>query len=322
MMKLVITIFLLGASFIAQTQPQLLVLNKGENTLQVIDPETMKEIKRIATGEGPHEICADTDQQMVYVANYGHQQPGNSLSAYSLITFNELRIDLGALKRPHGLVYRSGKVFGTAEFSRAVFRYDVVSGKVDWIQGTGKSISHMLAISTNGKRVFTTDILSNTITVLDIDMPPLPQYIHSITVDTKPEAIALSADDNELWVGHNDSGSIVVIDTKTLTIQRRLEGFKVPIRIHFTPNGDKVLVSDPGASALILLNAKSKSIINKLTIAGVPVGITIDKTGKYAYIALTQANKVVKVNIETMQEEGQCATGLNPDGIVWVLGKV
>jgi YVTN family beta-propeller protein len=321
MIKNLMFLILVSVFANAQAQPLLLVLNKGENTLQVIDPETMKEIKRVATGEGPHEIGVDTERQVAYVANYGHQQPGNSLSIFSLATFKETRLDLGALKRPHGLVYKSGKVFGTAEFSRTVFLYDVVSGKVDWIQGTGKSISHMLAISTNGKRVFTTDILSNSVTVIDVDMPPLPQYIVSVAVDTKPEAIALSHDDSELWVGHNDSGIIAVIDTKTLTIQRKLEGFKVPIRIHFTPDGSGVLVSDPGASELVLLDAKTKSVKHKLAMPGVPVGITIEEAGKYAYIALTQANKIVKVNLETMKEEGQCSTGQNPDGIVWVLTK-
>ena len=38
--------------------PALLVLNKAENSLAILDPATQKVVARIPTGEGPHEIAA------------------------------------------------------------------------------------------------------------------------------------------------------------------------------------------------------------------------------------------------------------------------
>ncbi len=43
-----------GAAATGQARPSLLVLNKAENTLAVVDPSTMQVVARIPTGEGPH----------------------------------------------------------------------------------------------------------------------------------------------------------------------------------------------------------------------------------------------------------------------------
>ena len=37
--------------------PALLVLNKAENSLAILDPVTQKVVARIPTGEGPHEVA-------------------------------------------------------------------------------------------------------------------------------------------------------------------------------------------------------------------------------------------------------------------------
>lgn len=85
-MKLIITfrkiipaIFPLAFLFLvnlspAQTQtpsPALLVLNKEDATLSIIDPATRKTVAQVPTGEGPHEIAASNDGKFAFVANYG-----------------------------------------------------------------------------------------------------------------------------------------------------------------------------------------------------------------------------------------------------------
>src|SRR5215510_5955731 len=66
-------------------QSYLLVLNKAENTLAIIDPQSYEVIARVPTGEGPHEVIASSDGKLAFVANYGTQQIlGSSLSVIDL----------------------------------------------------------------------------------------------------------------------------------------------------------------------------------------------------------------------------------------------
>src|ERR1041384_934581 len=55
----------------AKATPTLLVLNKAENSLALVDPSTMRVVARVATGEGPHEVVASSDERTAYVSTMG-----------------------------------------------------------------------------------------------------------------------------------------------------------------------------------------------------------------------------------------------------------
>src|SRR4051812_39545034 len=117
---------------LAFAQPLLLVLNKVDNQLAIINPETMKIIAKVETGVGPHEVCATSDGKLAIVANYGDAKTvGSSLSVIDLATKKVLRVvDTSPLKRPHGLAEADGKVWFTSEPSAAVGRYDPATDKI------------------------------------------------------------------------------------------------------------------------------------------------------------------------------------------------
>ena len=96
--------------------PALLVLNKVENTLAIVDPTSLKVLGRVPVGVGPHEVITSADGRLAYVANYGTQQVlGNSISVVDLAARKELkRVELGPLFRPHGIVEVGGKIYFTA----------------------------------------------------------------------------------------------------------------------------------------------------------------------------------------------------------------
>jgi YVTN family beta-propeller protein len=58
-----------AAAATGQARPSLLVLNKAENTLAVVDPSTMQVVARIPTGEGPHEVVVSSDSRRAFVAS-------------------------------------------------------------------------------------------------------------------------------------------------------------------------------------------------------------------------------------------------------------
>ena len=79
-------------------KPLLLVLNKPEAKLLLVDPAAKKVIGEVATGNGPHEVTVSADGKLAFVANYGDQTPGESISVIDLETKKELRrVNLGAL---------------------------------------------------------------------------------------------------------------------------------------------------------------------------------------------------------------------------------
>src|SRR5258707_471018 len=61
--------------------PALLVLNKEDNALAIVDPVSKKVVGRVPTGQAPHEATVSSDGKLAFAANYGAQQtPGNTIS--------------------------------------------------------------------------------------------------------------------------------------------------------------------------------------------------------------------------------------------------
>src|SRR5579859_4704142 len=89
----------------------LLVLNKEDATLVMIDPASGKILGTVATGEGPHEVA--TDGKLAFVGNYGTgPAPGKTISVIDLASKKELhRVDVTPLQRPHGVFVSGGKLY-------------------------------------------------------------------------------------------------------------------------------------------------------------------------------------------------------------------
>lgn len=299
----------------------LLVLNKAGNTLAIIDPERMRVVARVPVGVGPHEVVTSPDGRFAYVTNYGAQQPGNSISVVDLAARKEAkRIDLGPLMRPHGIVERDGKIYFTVETNRAVARYDPATDKVDFIMGTGERVTHMLVMHPTRPVIYTTNIGSDSVTVIELDrqgQPGPPPRVTQIKVGPQPEGLDVSPDGRELWVGHNGDGGVSVIDTETNTVKESFKAGGVPIRIKFTPDGKRALISSPPSGEVALFDAATRKEIKRLQVGGTPIGILIAPDGKRAYAATAQANKIVALDLSDLTVAGSVETGEGPDGLGW-----
>jgi streptogramin lyase len=85
----------------------LLVLEKAQNTLVIVDPASLTIVARVPVGNDPHEVAVSDDGKIAYISNYSG---GNTISRVDLVAQKPLPpIDLGALREPHGLDFAGGK---------------------------------------------------------------------------------------------------------------------------------------------------------------------------------------------------------------------
>lgn len=293
---------------------RLLVLNKTDNTLSIIDPASGSTVATVPTGEGPHEVAVSADGKTAFVANYGNQQPGNTLSIIDLAAAKETkRVELGPLMRPHGLAVLDDKVYFTAEMNRAIGRLDPTAGKVDRIVGFGQEATHMLVLSPDGRHIYTANIGSKSISVLDRQSGKLEH----IAVGPEPEGIDISSDGSELWVSHRIDGLVTVIDTATRHIKGTLNVGSVAIRVKLTPDCKRALVSDPQEGTLMVIDAATRKEIKRLSVGELPVGILIPPDGKRAFVALMGSDRLAVVDLTSLEVSGHVATGRGPDGMAW-----
>jgi YVTN family beta-propeller protein len=253
------------------------------------------------------------------VANYGDKTPGSSLSIIDLAARTGKKLELGPLKRPHGIAQKNGKIYFTSELAKAIATVNPATNTVDWILGTGQMITHMLVLAPDSKRVYTANIFSDSVSVIEQAQVPGGWKITNIAVGKGPEAIDVSPDGTELWTAHSQDGGVSVIDAATLKVKQTIPALtKHSNRLKFTPDGKTVLISDAEGHEVVVLDTAEKKEVKRVHTGGVPLGILMVPDGSKAFVALADEGVVVAIDLKTMQVSGKISTGPGADGMAWV----
>jgi YVTN family beta-propeller protein len=322
----IIATFLCAALSQAQTQaatpsPALLVLNKAENSLAIVDPATEKVVARIPTGEGPHEIAASADGKLAVVTNYGAKDPGHTLSVIDLTTQKEIhRVDLGPLGRPHGILFADGEFYFTAELNKLIAHYDPATNKLDWLLGVGQNRTHMLVRTKYLNAIFTSNVDSGTVTAIEKSSDPSGWKETNIPVGNAVEGIDISPDDKEVWAANAGDGTVSIIETASSQVIHTFDArTKHSNRLKFTPDGKLALISDPASGELVIVDTATRTITKMLDVGRGPGGILIVPDGSRAYVALAGDNAVAVIDLHTLEVSGKIPTGQGPDGLAWAV---
>ncbi|MFI5159920.1 MAG: YncE family protein [Sphingobacteriales bacterium] len=336
----------------AQATPKraLLALSKGDHVLAIIDPVSLKVVATVPVGSDPHEVIASADGKTAYVTIYG----GGSLHELNVIDLVAQKalpsVDTKPFMGPHGIDFAGGKVWFTAEGSKTVVRYDPATGKFDWCMGTGQNRTHMVYVTQDLKRVYTTNVSSATVSILvdtliqpNFGPPPSgnnppqgappqggpPQGFrpqpHSdwvqtvIPVGKGSEGFDASPDGKELWTAGADDGIITVIDLATKQVKASIDA-KVngANRLKFTPDGKRVLVSSLRTGDLFVIDVATHQLIKTISTGHGGAGILMDDDGSRAFIGCTGDNYVAVVDLKTLTVAGHIDVK-GADGLAWAV---
>ncbi len=325
----------------AQSTPQrsLLALSKHDHTLAIVDPSNFQVIARLPVGPDPHEVIASSDGTRAYVSIYGGGRY-HALSVLDLVAQKALPdIDTGALNGPHGLAFVGGKVWFTAEGAKAIARFDPATNTIDWIMGTGQNRTHMLYVTSDLKKIYTTNVSSGTVTIMErlvfLGMGPpgaqggpppgTPRERTDwnetvISVGKGDEGFDVSPDGRELWTANAQDGTISIIDLAAKKVAATLDA-KIPgsNRLKFTPDGQYVLISSLRLGDLFVYGAASRREYKRVPIGHGAAGILIDPLEERAFVACSPDNYVAVVNLKTFEVANHIDVGGEPDGLAWAV---
>ncbi|HUB29063.1 MAG TPA: YncE family protein [Terracidiphilus sp.] len=337
---------------IAQSTPpkSLLALSKRNHTLAIVDPQRLQVIALAPVGPDPHEVIASADGKTAYVSIYGGGRY-HALSVIDLVRQKALPdIDTGALNGPHGLMFVGGKLYFTAEGAKAIASFDPATQKIDWIMGTGQNRTHMIYVTEDQKRIYTTNVASGTVTILEkVSMPPMgpppgmtpppgmpPAGMQGpppgggpprmdwmetvIPVGRGDEGFDLSPEGRELWTANAQDGTLSVIDLASkkvvATLNANVGGAN---RLKFTPDGKLVFISRLGSGDLVVYNAASRKEVKRVNIGHGAAGILMDPDGDRAFVSCGPDNYVAVVDLKTLTVTGHIDVGGEPDGLAWAV---
>jgi len=314
---------------------RLLALSKGNQTLSIIDPATLRILGTAPSGPDPHEVAATADGGTAYISNYGAGQGGfNTLTVVDLINFTTRPpIDLGPLRGPHGMTQAGGKIYFTAEVAKALGRIDPATNRVDWAIGTGQDISHMVVAAPDVRRLFTVNVQSASASIIERAVGRAGRFapaadddwtIASVKVGEPAddfEGFDVSPDGRELWTA-SPRGKLAIVD---VTNKKLSQASDLPIlsganRVKFTPDGRRVFISrlsGGGGSAgnIVVFDAGTRAEIKRIDVGSGVGGILMQPDGTRAFAS--SRTGVVVIDLQTLQVLARIDVGPNPDGLAW-----
>ena len=302
------------------SSPALLVLDKSESALAIVDATTLEVVAKIGTGPIPHEVAASTDGKLAFVTNYGAHQDGTTLSVIDLVAQKELhRVDLTPLRGPHGILFFDGQAWFTVEWSKKIARYNPVTNTVDWTHDIGQERTHMLVMAPNGRTIYTTNVNSDSVTAVERDASGTGWSNVVIPVGKGPEGEDLSPNGKELWVANSHDGTVSIVDTATKKVVETHDvKTKFSNRLKFTIDGKLVLITDMGSGDLLVIDAAARKEVKRMHLGKSVEGVFVSPDGVRAFVAETGENQIAVIDLKRLEVTKTFTTGQEPDGMAWV----
>src|SRR5579863_2400367 len=148
----------------------LLVVNQGDKTLSLVDPQSAAQIAVVdegLVGVWGHEITVSPDGLTAYMPIYGSAGVGSpGIDGHELLVIDVKSrkivgdVDFGHGVRPHLPVFdpAKGLLYVTTELDNSVTIIDPKTRKILGAVPTGQEQSHMLVLSHDGRRGYTANV--------------------------------------------------------------------------------------------------------------------------------------------------------------------
>ncbi|HWQ90409.1 MAG TPA: hypothetical protein VN673_01970, partial [Clostridia bacterium] len=262
----------LGLAFAAGLQAapsggRLLVMNKTDRTLSIIDPVSGQTLDHVPVeGHTGHEVAAAPDGRHAYVPIFGSGGVGSRGTDGQVIRVLNLEqrktiatIDLGKGMRPHCAVFgpRNGLLYLTTEVDNSVTVVDPGTGKTMGRIPTGQPESHMLAITRDGRRGYTSNVGPGTVSVLDLEAM---KTIAIIPLGAAAQRICLSTDDRWAFTADQTKPELIVIDTATNGVSRRLALPGIGYGAAASPDGQWLVIALIGLNKVGIIHLPSQTL--------------------------------------------------------------
>lgn len=302
----------------------LLVANKHDQSLGIIDPVSHTQFAVVPVGAVTgHEVAVSPDGARAFVPIFGDSgvgKPGTDGRHIAVIDLANRTVermfafDRGV--RPHHAVINpaDGLLYVTTEFEHSVSIVDPHTLTLVGSVSTGQPESHMVAISSDGKRGYTANVGPGTVSALDLANRTVAAII---PVATHVQRIALSVDDRWAFTSDTTTPRLAVVDTHTHAVARWVALPASGYGAAATTDGRHLIVAMPQADALAVIDLSTYALSAVVATPRSPQEVLVRPDGRVAYVSCDIPGQVAAVDTANWRVEAVIPAGRYADGLAW-----
>ena len=307
---------------------RLLVAQKGDRSLAIVDPVAGAVIASVAEGGTTgHEVAGSPDGKLAIVPIYGNSgvgSPGTDgknvvvIDVASHKIAGNIEFDHGV--RPHCAMFgpKDGMFYVSTELDHTITIIDPKTWKIVGSIPTGQPESHMFTIAHNGLRGYTANVGPGTVSVLDMKAR---KTLAVIPISGNTQRIAISNDDRWVFTADQTKPQMAVIDTATNTVKTwvPLSGFGYGAAL--SKDGRWLLMPIPAKNLVDVVDLGTMKVAHTVEVGASPQEVLTRPGGGVAYVSCVGANRVDEIDLTTWRVSRSIATGNGTDGLGWAGGE-
>lgn len=308
----------------ADSHGWLLVDNKGDKTLGIVDPESCKQVAVVEEdGETGHEVVASPDGKRAYVPIYGNSGVGHPGTDGRLVRVIDLEsrkivgtVDFGKGVRPHCAVIgpKNHLLYVTTELENSIAVIEPETLKIIGAVPTGQAESHMLAITSDGKYGYTANVGPGTVSVLDMEAK---KVLKVIPISRTTQRIAVSVDDRWVFTADQTKPQLAVIDTSSNEVKHWIELPGSGYGTAPTPDGKWLVVAMSGINKVGVVDLQSMKLSKTFDVPKAPQEVLVRPDGAVAYISCDASKQVAALDLKGWSVTKLIDAGKGADGLGW-----
>jgi PQQ-dependent catabolism-associated beta-propeller protein len=288
---------------------------RGHDTFHRTDQKIVKGPARIALAGAfaaslAFTSAAPAHAYLAYVSN----EKGNSITIIDTDKLEAIKtVKVG--RRPRGieLTKDGSELFICAGDDDRIEVLDTKTLQVTGILPSGPD-PELMTLSPDGKTVYVSNENDNLVTLIDAKRK---EQIGDVPVGVEPEGMALSPDGKILVNTSETTNMAHLIDTQTKKIVANILVDARPRFAEFKKDGSELWVSAEVGGTIAVIDPVQHAVKEKINfeIPGLskeaiqPIGISITRDGKRAFVALGPANRVAVIDAQTKKIEKYLLVG-------------
>jgi len=301
----------------------LLVANKGDRTLGLIDPASGQQVAALEeSGTTGHEVIASPDGRFAYVPIYGDAgvgrpgSDGRTIDVFDLVERKRVAtIDLGRPERPHCPMFGpDGRLYVTTELSDTVTVIDPKTHQVVDRLPTGQPEAHMVTLSRDGKRAYTSNVHAGTVSAIDLAAKKVAAVI---PISSISQRISLSVDDRYVFTADQAAPRLAIVDTATNTVKQYVDLPGLAYGTAPTPDGKLLVIALIKNNQVGLLDLATLKLVKTLDVPEAPQMPVVRPDGRFAYVSCDKSGQVAEIDLVEQKVSRLIKAGPYADGLAW-----
>ena len=319
MLLIVCAAALLPVAAAAQSHT-LVALSHEDHTAYEIDPATGQVVHKFTAQNQPHEGVASPDGRTYYLAvpNGPHVVvlDGQTFAQKAIVEspfFTSTKNKGSASPHGIGLTTDGSKLYVGLENADipGIVVYDTKAGKVlrkiDVVLRGG----HFLAIQPGTDKLYYPMREDNRVLVIDTKSDAITKII---PIEGGPVGVGF-APNGEVWIHNDGDGTVHVIDSKTDTVVKKLEGLgKGAGRMAVSADGKWAASTHGGSQDVAIINAADKTVAATVTIGKGPGFPIFSPDSTKLYVMNYGEGDVCVIDLATKKIVARYKAGQSPFG--------